>query len=335
MNSTSLKKPAIPKELYAKTNFELLLLSSGPLLCIMIGSTLAVLAYKHLFCSPNLLLVFASIPILMVMPILSGLGMISMAYLAHDGGHGSLHKNFKISFLLGVLGSSIVPGYFGGTAFNCGHFSHHKYTNTSKDSLIVAFSGAKVMNHWRPITLFLIGIGEFQSHFMTTLKCFLRIEKVPNLSADSSRNFAFINFIFNLSFTLCWLLLLKIDVATFILGFFVPWLWSIFIIGFSAFVEHGDTEGGFRNSWTFSNFFYRLLTSNENYHLEHHLYILVQRSKLHKVHKYLKSINFYTEHNCLVSDRFWKAISVPFTSEYPKPIDEDHDWMPSYNDKAS
>ena len=308
--------PPIPKHFRQKSNVEFFKLFGSALFAFTVCSLCSMSAYIYFTLNRSVWTLVLLVPIIFLSTLIAGGSLNNMTTLAHDGGHGLLSTNFKLSFVLGVIASSVNPGYWGIT-YNEHHWPHHLFPNTEKDPQSVWMASSSVLKKPRVIALFILGAQTYFGSILTCIDFLKGTSKVPNLSLRQTKLLTVINILCNLAFSVLWLLLLKISTATFVLCFLIPYIFTFFWQGFVLFTDHGDTFLGFRNSWTHTHPLVRWIMANDNYHLEHHLYPFVQRSRLHEVHLYLKSIDFFHKNDCLVETQFWKTMKIPFVAKYP------------------
>jgi beta-carotene hydroxylase len=320
--------PVLPKKFREKSNFETLYLGMPLLIGYLVACAVSVYTYQTFFLSQNLWLKIVAFPILFISTTYTGLQFSDFSSFAHDGGHGTLHNKLSVSFLIGMLISSVIPGFLG-VAYNQTHFPHHKYCNTENDLQAVWYSSHRIAKWPRFLSLCAFGALTYYYYAKDAFSYITGKGKVPNLSPRMSRNFAIINIVCNIAATFGWLVLLNYNPVWFTFCFLIPWLWTFVFFTHFVFTDHGNTGLSFQNSRTLTHPFARFLMGGNNYHLEHHLYPYVQRSKLHQLYLFLLHQDFYRKNGCIVDDKFWSVLTVAYTTDQPLIKNaEDEDWMP-------
>src|SRR5580700_1990231 len=64
--------------------------------------------------------------------VVAGQGMHLLAFVGHDGSHGSLHRNRIVSQLIAICATSLLAIHYE-VGFAISHAEHHRWVNTERD----------------------------------------------------------------------------------------------------------------------------------------------------------------------------------------------------------
>jgi beta-carotene hydroxylase len=217
---------------------------------------------------------------------LAGLGLAHMGTLGHEGFHGNLNRNRRLSMLMGIVTSSMVPFYMV-VGYSVTHWQHHLFTNQEQDPDYRFFRGRD-----RLLTRFLNGPVTLTGYMTMTLAITFNPEKVRDNPYPFKPREAWVFAITNL---LCLLVSLSGYLylamtapleSLVMLG--IPYLVASTYVSLLPYIEHGDIDP--RSPETTRSYISPLFTLvflGLNYHREHHLFPGVQIHKLPALHRQL------------------------------------------------
>lgn len=260
----------------------------------------------------------AAVPALFALGFLGGVGLYQLSTLAHDGGHGALGRTRLGSLVTGILASSAVPGYLG-VAYMLTHWPHHRFTNTVRDPQapwLASFNRPVIA---RPLRFFEIGVKATYYFFIDAMNLYTdrAQQRSMRLPTPVARRLVVLNLFANAAFIALYTAAWVVDRPLFVLAVLIPWLWYFLIFGLYVFLEHGDTDVGARMAWSHTHPVFRCLALGDSYHLEHHLYPGVQKTRLRAVHAYLRQTRFHNAQKCLIERCLLRSIRLAFRSSYP------------------
>ena len=234
--------------------------------------------------------------IMTVSSTLAGIGLYVLAALGHDGLHGNLFKNEKLSLVTGLFFSASVLTYID-MGFVVRHWDHHRYTNQANDPDI--YPTAMLTSWWQRLLLsrvmfnlvylknafyMAIGKNEHVSQYRTPLS--------PAQLTFYSR----LNFLFSAIWIAAYIAITVYNWRAGLYGILLPSLILALIAGCQSYLDHaGLGEEQFMNSYSRTSPFMSLIYFGSNYHLEHHLYPSVPGYRLPKVHRMLVKSGVYDE----------------------------------------
>lgn len=237
--------------------------------------------------------------------VLAGYGLFLQAILGHEGFHFNLSRSALRSCYLGVLVSSLLPG-FCVTGYFVDHWQHHRHSNSEKDP------DYRLLSRYRTlvsrITL---------SRLMATLR-YLRVTcklafgplNTPSplpLQAVQVRRLARCN----LACQLGWLGLYGLAATQFdgvLVGVAGALTVAFLVSAVNAYQEHAfhadydAPPARSRTAWLST-----WLHAGSNYHLEHHLYPSVPCWRLPQVHRQLREQGWYADKQHLLEPGFFNA----------------------------
>lgn len=310
--------PMIPKELRSISNFEPIPLFAHAAFLLGLGVAGNLWFFNSLVLSDNLFFQICGYPLIVASTYIAGCGFYQFSILAHDGGHGNLNRNHRVSLLLGVIGSSLVPGFIG-ISYMASHWTHHKFTNTKLDPNALWLGHSKMDKLPRVIGFFVLASYMSYYFFLDSIKLLKGDEgvKIVGVKRHELIPLILFNYLLSAAVLCVYGLVLWFDPLVFSLAVLLPKLGYLFVAGSVFYLEHGDSELGPRSAWDHTHPFITLTQNYENYHLEHHLFPHVQRTKLYKVHKLLKEAGYFENNQCLIEPNLLKSIGVAFSSKYP------------------
>lgn len=261
---------------------------------------------------------FIKIPIIFLLSVLSGLGFYLLANMAHEGGHGNLNRNVFISYLIGVIFSSLVPFYLG-VAYMVSHWPHHKFTNTEQDPQALALRDSKMNSKPRLLAFLLCGIGQIVLFFQDSF-CLLFAssnDKILTLKRWQIILLVLINYFLSTLMLFIYYYIISMNLKLGLLMIIFPYFCFLFLCGIFLYLEHGDTKLNSQNSRSNIHALMSFFMVLDNYHLEHHLYPHIQRHNLPKIHAYLDSIKFFDKNPCIIEGSLLGTLKTLLRSNYP------------------
>jgi fatty acid desaturase len=299
--SSSRKRPKLPPELYEKS-----LLGSagliGTMLAFFVGGG-AINSWIWLHSTlPVAAKVLVSAPVFLV----AGQGIHLMGWIGHDGLHFNLSKSRHWSAGIGIFFSAMTA-LFVEMGMALDHWTHHRFTNTSKDPDLKLFEKHRtflarmVFTRLRANRLYVrrvarlvlgLPLDEDVSQIVFPLG-------VSVLRAYAAFNLACIAF--------WWVVYIAIGILDYriaIVGFLIPTAVANVVSGLRPYIEHNGTGvDEWYNTRTRTSLLWTYLDVGANYHLEHHLYPGVPQWRLPKLHRFLKSQGFYDD-RCHIDSTF-------------------------------
>jgi beta-carotene hydroxylase len=224
---------------------------------------------------------------------LGGYGFQMLAATAHEGFHFTLHRRPAVSACLGIVLSSLVPGFIA-AGFAPLHWSHHRNTNRPNDPDCRLFEPHRTLLR-RLLRAHLSAIGSYRG---TALSMLLgrpvAFSALNGLRAQTLARLCVANCVWHL------VLMSTLMAACFVAPrvalhvFVLPFLVMVMISGLNPYQEHaatGDQPG--TNARTRSSMVLTVLMCGANYHLEHHLYPRVPCWRLPALHRWLRRTPWY------------------------------------------
>jgi fatty acid desaturase len=209
-------------------------------------------------------------------------GVILSGFLgaAHDCAHGTFTKSPRLNHLAGSIWSAVV--LFNFSLYKYFHLEHHKYTSVEGDTEpLGAFPDLKTYLYNLPTTAFFVtfwrmsveaATGKFP-HFIKTSRS--RREVV----SDDLPQVLWVALV--LSLTTVW-------PRQLLLTYWAPMLFYFPMVFWTSLPEHYGCDEGpdvLRNTRsTTSNWLFRCVFWNGNFHAEHHIYPNVPSSNLPRLH---------------------------------------------------
>ena len=297
----TIAKPAIPESLHRPNGWQTLLyVVYGLVLSLVPCYLIGVLFHSAM---PLVLKIGLALPCLVV----AGYGGFMLAVAGHEGFHFTLHGNRRVSGILGVMISSLVPGAFA-VGFFVSHWEHHRYTNQPSDPDCKTFSRFRTFFE----RLLFARLAANRNYLRYTLAMAfgrdLGFKYKPPFRPAEMQAFAVFNIACQIAVITCFALLALAHPYVFVQYAAVPMVGIIFIGGLSPYQMHAGTGIGLGyDSRTNSSMFWTLLQAGSNYHNEHHLYPRVPCWRLRKVHRILLKEGFYKSGGMCLEPRFWAA----------------------------
>jgi fatty acid desaturase len=277
---------ALPKELIINSEVLLELRKPKPLL-IFLQSIFNLSAYIALS------LIGVWIDTLWIWPIIWWFqGFILSCFLgaSHDCAHGVFGKSSRNNHLAGVFWSSIV--LFNFTIYKYYHLEHHKYTTIPGDT-----EPSGVFRSFWDYLYTLPMLNFFTSFWIMSWHCLFG--KFPHfVRTEQARRSVLLD---NIALFL-WVFLIILATSFWIKQslcfYWGPMIFFFPMVFFTSFPEHYGCEEGFDplcNTRTLSsNFLFRYMFWNGNYHAEHHVYPSIPSHNLPIIHQIIgKSFKFY------------------------------------------
>lgn len=237
---------------------------------------------------------WVQIPAIAVLTVLAGYGLNMMGVVAHEGTHGNLTKNRRLSALIGIFCASSVVSYME-MGFALSHWNHHRYTNQKDDPNLYPVMGLKTW--WQRLLFSRVNYNLL--YFRHTLQ--LALGKPPYFKykvAFEEKDqilFARLNFLFAAIWIGVYAAIFVCDWRAGVFCVLLPTLAVKFIAACQIFIDHGglDDDRLFRNSWSRTSPLMTLLFFGANYHLEHHAYPGIPCYRLPLVHRLLRDNGTY------------------------------------------
>jgi len=257
----------------------------------------------------------AKVPLIVLLTVLSGYGLNMMGFVGHEGTHGSLFRNRKLSALTGIFFASAVPTYFE-MGFAVSHWNHHRYTNQDGDPDPGPVMGLKTwwqrLLFTRPIynTLYFKHTLELARGKETHFKYKMAYSQPDQVL------FARANFVFALLWLAAYVAVLVYDWRLGVLAVVLPSLTVNFIGACQIYIDHaGVGSGVFNNAWSRTSPLMTILFFGANYHLEHHAYPGIPCYRLPALARWLRASDTYGAIQPPVQRGFLGAF-VPLTLPY-------------------
>ena len=309
-------KPVIPEDLYRPSAWQTLLYVIYSLALSLIPCYVIGLVFQSNMAM--ILKIMLSLPCMVV----AGYGGFMLAVAGHEGFHFTLHGNRRVSGVLGVMISSLVPGALA-VGFFASHWEHHRYTNQPSDPDCKTFSRFRTFCQ----RLFLARLAANRKYQRYTLEMSagrdLGFKYKPPFPPLEMQAFALFNIGCQLVVITCLSLLALAHPYVFLQYVAVPMIGIIFIGGLSPYQMHAGTGLGLGyDSRTNSSVFWTLLQAGSNYHNEHHLYPRVPCWRLPQVHRILLREDFYKGGDMCLEPRFW-AVFMQASSAFQLAADVD------------
>lgn len=229
--------------------------------------------------------------------------ILGLAILNHDAGHGGLFKTARMNRIIArwLFTGPILGDYEG---YRKGHMEHHKHAGTINDPDIpfVKEYPVSAASMRRKFIRDLTGQTGFRD-LKYLIKSSTLKKRIPFLVWHGAVMAALYGAGALWAYPLWWVAFV----------FCYPVILRIRVMG-----EHGNVadllDGDVRNNTrtTLVNPIERLLISPNfvNYHCEHHVLPIVPGHNLPRLHRVLKSRNFYADHPHAVVKGYWNVISL-------------------------
>ena len=241
-----------------------------PLFCLIyVSSVLIILYFNSISKNYNLLI---STPFY----ILAGASMHGICLFAHEGVHGTIHKNTWINNFIGSVSGYIVLQSLAG--YRVLHLKHHKYLNREGDpGLLKTYVSNK----------FLIAAMEW-GYLVFGYIAFLSIIPYQGFKQGTKKDRLLIakDLVFIILFLYSILFLLQS--SWFIHGWLIPMVFVHFMMNIRGMSQHlmlEDHHDPYKGARTIkAHPIVEFFLCNENYHIEHHLFPSIPWYNLKKVH---------------------------------------------------
>jgi beta-carotene hydroxylase len=295
MNSSEMKRPNLPLELYQP--------SVPRSAAFVLTAVAAFLGFGLLASHVAGMEAPLWIRILLVPPLLLGAqqGAHLLGWVGHEGIHLSLHRHRYVSMIGGCFVSAM--SLFVAMGYGISHWNHHRFTNQTSDPDVAIYP--KLNGFW---SRFFLARALAQRGYTSAI-----VRMALGMPLPFAYRFPFPPRIqralacLNIAFLLLWvgayatLAIYAPFTALFAIG--LPLLLVVPFSGLRIYVEHAGTGIGiFRDSRSYVSRLYTVLFFGNNYHLEHHLYPTVPCYKLPTVHRILREGGYY--------DRWGSAIDA-------------------------
>lgn len=239
---------------------------------------------------------------------LSAIGLYVLAALGHDGMHGNLCKNEKLSLITGLFFSSSVISYID-MGFVLRHWDHHRYTNQKNDPDI--YPTAHLTNCWQRLFLsrIIFNLVYLKNAFYMALANIEYLEKHQTpFSSSELTFFSRLNFLFASLWLTAYIAITLYDWRAGLFGVLLPSLILALLASCQSYLDHaGLGDGQFNNSYSRTSALMSVIYFGSNYHLEHHLYPKVPGYRLARVHKILLKSGIYNETKPAIVSGFFEA----------------------------
>lgn len=268
---------------------------------------------------------WAQVPVIAVLTVLSAYGINMMGFVGHEGTHGSLLRNRKLSALVGIFYASAVLTYME-LGFALSHWNHHRYTNQQDDPDIAPVAGLKTW--WQRLLFSRLIYNTL--YFKYTLQMALgKPTPFKYKMAYSHKDqvmFARANFLFSALWIGLYALVFAYDWRAGVFAVLLPTIAVNFVGACQIFIDHAGLDDRlFGNAWSRTSPLMTLLFFGANYHLEHHAYPGIPCYRLPRVHRILERNGTYTALQPPIVRGFLKAfapLAMPYvTSSRGKDFD--------------
>jgi len=237
---------------------------------------------------------WAQVPAIAVLTVLSGYGLNMLGVVGHEGTHGNLVRNRRLSALLGIFCASAVVTYME-MGFALSHWNHHRYTNQKDDPNVSPV--ASLTTWWQRLLLSRVNYNLLYLRHTWQLA----LGKPPQFKyrvAYAEKDqilFARLNFLFAALWIGLYAAIFAWNWRAGVFCVLLPTLAVNFIAACQIFIDHGglDDDRLFRNAWSRTSPLLTLLFFGANYHLEHHAYPGIPCYRLPTVHKILTDNGTY------------------------------------------
>lgn len=299
----------LPDHLFRKSNI-------WPLYYILHGLTLwcgssylALLVYQ----TPELAS-WLRHPIMAGLLALAGLGLAHMGTLGHEGFHGNLNRNRRLSMLMGIVTSSMVPFYLV-VGYSVTHWQHHLFTNQDRDPDYRFFRGRD-----RLLTRFSNGPVTLTGYLAMTLAIAVNPEKVRDnpypFKPAEARVFAIINLLCVLAFIAGYLYVVVAAPLVSLVMLGIPYLVASAYVSLLPYIEHaGIDPRSPETTRSYTSPLFTLVFLGLNYHREHHLFPSVQIHKLPALHRQLAAQGLLSE-AAVIETSFLRTLKTGAMTEY-------------------
>jgi len=230
-------------------------------------------------------------PLVCVLGLLSGAGMFFLALMGHEGFHGSLNPDRRVSMVMGIAASAVAPGFVS-VGYNVIHWQHHLYTNTDRDPDYQLYRGnttllARLL-HGPRLTMVSCLANAWQLAIGNDT-----LEKSYPFTATQARRYAWLNLCMTGSVLAVYVALAALQPVLFVFLVLIPGMGSQSYWAITPYIEHAGTRVGQRvNARTCTSVVLRCLLLGYTYHLCHHLYPRVQLHRLPALFHYLQEIGY-------------------------------------------
>ena len=260
-----------------------------PFFCLIyVSSVLIILYLNGISTNYNLLI---STPFY----VLAGASMHGICLFAHEGVHGTIHKNTWINNFIGSVSGYLVLQSLAG--YRVLHLKHHKYLNREGDpGLLKTYVSNK----------FLIAAMEW-GYLVFGYIAFLSIIPYQGFKQGTKKDRLLIikDLVFIILF-LCSILFL-LQPSWFIHGWLIPMAFVHFMMNIRGMSQHlmlEDHHDPYKGARTIkANPIVEFFLCNENYHIEHHLFPSIPWYNLKKVHAVIEKNLIKSESTIIFSFR--------------------------------
>lgn len=276
------------------------------------GESLLIIGYALcLFLLPLALFVWvantaSTLWVLLCSPlwVLAGYGWFLQAILGHEGFHFNLSSKPMHSCYLGILTSSLLPG-FCVTGYFVDHWQHHRYSNSEQDPDYRHFSRYRSLFSRLALSRLIATSNYLQATLRLAFGPPVSPSPLPSpLSAAQVRRLARCN----IACQVGWLSVYTValwQIDGLLLGFALSLAVAFLLSAVNAYQEHAFSEGHDQPpARSLTSRLSTWLHVGANFHLEHHFYPAVPCWRLPKVHRQLLEAGWYADRQYLLEKRF-------------------------------
>lgn len=230
--------------------------------------------------------IWARLPCVGALIVLSGLGLFFLGLQGHEGFHGNLNSDRRVSMLLGIAASSVMP-FFISTGYTVIHWQHHRFTNTERDPDFAHYS--RLTSFWSRLARGAPVVVCNAAHEALVLIFRRREPRALHypFPAREARVFASLNVVLSLAALAAYAWVAVQSMHVFLFYVVLPWLVASSYFSMLPYIEHAGTGVGYGvNARTCTSWLFSTVLLGYCYHQEHHLYPNVQLHKLGRLHRY-------------------------------------------------
>ncbi|MFL6652951.1 MAG: fatty acid desaturase family protein [Sulfurifustaceae bacterium] len=257
------------------------------------------------------------IPAVIVMGLLASNGLHVLGWLSHEGIHLSMVKSKTANMVLGAFAGSVF--FFPSVGLGISHWPHHRFTNEADDPDTAVL--ARFRGFWSRLFFARIAANrKFTQNAVAVVlgKPMPKSYRLP-FSQKQLAFYSALGFGFMLLWLIGYIVVGIYNLSYVMYAFVLPYLLLIPTTGIRPYLEHGGTQPGeFKDSRSYTSWFYTILLFGNNYHLEHHLYPKVPGYKLPRVHKWLSENGYHERHQPPIVGGVLAALRCS-TKRYPYP----------------
>lgn len=255
--------------------------------------------------------------ILLIAPLtlLAAYGLNMMGFIGHEGTHGSLVRNRKLSAIIGIFYASAVLTYFE-MGFAMSHWNHHRFTNQKDDPDIAPVRHLKTWWQRLLFSRYIYNTLYFKYTLMMALGKPNPFKYKMAYPVQDQVLFARLNFLFAALWIAFYAWLFYVDLRLGLFAVALPMLTVMFVGACQIYIDHaGLGDKFFQNAYSRTSPLMTILFFGANYHLEHHAYPGVPCYRLPKVHRILKENGTYDKVKPPLTSGFFaafKPLNLPY-----------------------